>query len=104
MTFKDIFNVSITNMIRNKKNIFYVVIMTLCSFVAITIIFFGYNFLNILNNDIKNQIDLRTFNIHPKTTPEILKNPNKEERKDVINKLREAAIVELSTIDYVQQV
>ncbi|MDD4831527.1 MAG: ABC transporter permease [Bacilli bacterium] len=104
MSIKDYFNIALTNMFRNKKNRFYIVVMVLCSLVAVTIVFLGYNLLNILNNDMKNQIDLRTFNIDPKTTPEILGNPNKEERNSVISKLREAAIKELLTIDHVQLV
>lgn len=104
MSIKDYFNIALTNMFRNKKNRFYIVIMVLCSFVVITIVFLGYNLLNILNNDMKNQIDFRTFNIDPKTTPEILGNPNKEEKRQVINELRESAMKELLTIDHVQLV
>ncbi len=102
MTNKDVLKTVITNIIRNKKNLFNFIIMTICSIVTIIIIFFGYNFLNIFNNDMKKQIRYRTFHITPNITPEILANPLKEERTKTINELRERAIKELETLDHIQ--
>lgn len=104
MNVKDLFKISFTSIIRNNKNRFYFIIMMFCSLITIIILFFGTNFLNILNNDMKNQTSYRTFNVYPEYDWEELNNFDRIEKNKKLEELRETAIEQLKTINHVSLV
>lgn len=70
MSMKDYLHTVITNILRNKKNISYIVVLLICTVLSLGVFIFKDNLQ--MSNDIliNNNIGYRTMNIYPKTDKE----------------------------------
>src|SRR5690554_8158038 len=99
MSVKDCFSIALTNAIRSKKKIFYIIIMIFCSLLMLGISFFSYNFRNLFQNDIQKNVDFRSFYIDP-----IVNLPPGEEYLKKKKEGMDNAIEKLSDIKHVQYI
>jgi ABC-type antimicrobial peptide transport system permease subunit len=99
MSIKDYFSIALTNVLRSKKKIFYIIIMIFCSLLIFVITFFTHNFRNLYGNDIEKDTSFRTFYVSP-----IVNLPPGEERLKRAEEAMGKAIQKLSNIKHVQYI
>lgn len=65
MSAKDYFQITIKNLIRENKNIFYIIITVICTIITLSSLVFRYNFSNYINDSFTKNIGFRTLAVSP---------------------------------------
>ncbi len=74
MKINDIFSYNLKNILRNKKNIFYLIILIICVFILLTSLTFVSNLKNFIDKSIFKNIGFRTLSVQLKGEKEEISN------------------------------
>lgn len=65
MRFKETINFSLTKLKRNKKNIFFMIVLTICGVILLCIFTFKQTFMNYINNYQNHSLDFKRLMVYP---------------------------------------